>query len=219
MIPSKFKVDGVGYVVDAYGVIRQDPPIITQQYDAEYIHDRYDSLPDHGSAMSYLRTGFVIGALGSVPGSVLDIGYGNGGFLRVMRDYGTSCFGYDISGYPLPEDCKVLTWEQVIGKCFDVVTLFDSLEHFENPECIFKIDALYYVITVPYCHIRNNGLQWFEGWKHRRPGEHISAYDPVSLVAWMKSHDYEHIQNAPVEDIIRISDYGIPNTFTAVFKR
>jgi ubiquinone/menaquinone biosynthesis C-methylase UbiE len=80
--------------------------------------------------MSYLRLGHLIGTLGFVPKSILDIGYGNGDFLVACKNIIPKCYGSDISEYPIPNGCKFI--EDPSSKIVDVATFYDSLEHFPN---------------------------------------------------------------------------------------
>lgn len=214
---STFSVGTVDYEVDRWGVVHQSDLCVTQVYDYEYVHSRYDLLPDHGAAISWLRAGFIIGVIGQ-PLNVLDIGYGNGEFLHAIGQYGTRCYGCDISGYRLPEGCEPVDWDCVMLRPWSLVTLFDSLEHMPAIEWMRSIDARYVAITVPWYHPQK-GLDWFASWKHRRPGEHLHHFSPSSLVRWMSHCHYDVLSVAPVEDAIRKPDGVLPNTFTAVFRR
>lgn len=213
---SKFEIDGIGYVVDNMGVVRQDPLVISQKYDTEYVHDRYDIKPEKVHAMSMLRAGYIIGTLGYVPKKVLDIGYGNGDFLSVMRDYGSECYGHDISGYPLPDGCQAVDWAGVLSGIWSVVCMFDSFEHMPRVDFIGALRTSVIVITVPWFH-GELGADWFASWKHRRSGEHVRAFSPDALLNLMESHDYTCIRRMSIEDGIRGKLNGIENTFTAIY--
>ena len=51
-------------------------------YDRQYIYDRYDTYGKLNDRMSFLRLGYVTGVVGSKISSIMDIGYGNGSFLK-----------------------------------------------------------------------------------------------------------------------------------------
>ena len=201
----------MNYVTDAFGVVHQDPPIVTKEYTAEYIEEAYASMPERVEMMSWLRTGFVIGAIG-IPASVLDVGYGNGGFLKAMQSLGSLCYGCDISGYPLPEGCEELSWPEVLDSRFALVTFFDSLEHIESLEFLSQLKAERVVITAPYYR-----EEAFPTWKHRKPGEHLHHFTPESLKRLMEHMGFSRVKTVDLEDCIRGRLDGQQNTFTSIF--
>ena len=66
-------VDGVVYQVDKNCI----------GYDKEYVNIRYVKYGELPTYMGYLRLGNIIGSLGRVPKSILDIGYGDGSFDEI----------------------------------------------------------------------------------------------------------------------------------------
>ena len=58
------------------------------KYDEEYISRVGGDKTEDGlsTKMSYLRLGFIIGSIGKIPHSILDIGYGDGNFLKVCKN-------------------------------------------------------------------------------------------------------------------------------------
>ena len=71
--------DGVIYQVDKNPI----------DYDKEYVNTRYVSYGELPTYMAYLRLGNIIGSLSRVPRSILDVGYGDGSFLKVRRKLNT----------------------------------------------------------------------------------------------------------------------------------
>lgn len=221
MIPEKFEIDGVGYVVDAWGVIHQTSLEVGQKYDRDYVRARYDTLPDRGRQMSMLRIGYLVGTLRCFQ-NVLDVGYGNGDFLaalRLWRAWHVQGWGLDVSGYPLPEGCQEACEEDLCGKSWDLVTFFDSLEHIPDLGFIRTLDARFVALTLPFCHADRLGIDWFKDWKHRRPGEHLHHFSLDSLTKFMRSRSFELISSQALEDAIRIPEGLIQNTFTAVYRQ
>ncbi len=208
------------YSVDHFGVVHQDPPTITQVYDIEYVRQRYDSIPEIVHEMSFLRSGFIKGVVGDYK-SILDVGYGNGDFLRTQRLWNlhnVMRFGTDISGYPIPEACTFLSWEQLPACHFDVACFFDSFEHVPDHKFMEWLNANWLVFTIPWFHMEL-GLDWFRQWKHRRPGEHIHHFYPDSLTRMLGHYGYRFVASQDLEDGIRRVRNGHENTFTAVYKR
>ncbi len=80
---------------------------------------------------------------------VLDLGCGEGDFLKICQERGLECFGVDISSYALKKAKKriggelrkldlereKLVWPDGF---FDAVTAFDLLEHLKSPDLLFS---------------------------------------------------------------------------------
>ncbi len=81
------------YAVNDLGVIYQvdRKPFV---YDSSYIDRGYGTAPV--AEMSHLRFGHLVGVLGHVPESILDVGYGSGDFLKCAKKLVDDVNGYDI---------------------------------------------------------------------------------------------------------------------------
>jgi hypothetical protein len=202
------------YKKDEFGVISQIKITDKTNYDKKYIADRYQKYPEKCQQMAHLRLGFIIGSIGHIPTSILDVGYGSGEFLDVAQKIIPHCFGNDITGILPPTNVKFV--EDIFSIGVDVVTFFDVLEHFENPaETIKNLKCRYVVISVPHCHYFSD--KWFESWKHRRVDEHLHHFKTSSLIAMMRSCDFLPIIETCIEDIIRKD--GSKNILSMVFER
>ena len=186
-----------------------------KEYNKDYINSRYNSYGEKGLQMAYLRLGHLLGVLGKIPKSILDIGYGNGDFLKVSQKIIPNCYGNDISNYPTPDNVEFV--ENIKEKHFDVITFFDVLEHFENIEFVKDLKCNYIMISVPNCHFFSE--EWFKNWKHRRPDEHIFHFNEESLNNYFKEMGFEKISCSNIEDIIRIPIDNNSNILTAIFKK
>ena len=220
-VPEDLLAVDPGYETDEFGVVHQQDLTVRERYDVEYVRSRYDTIPEKVREMSMLRAGFILGATGAGKlRSVLDIGYGNGDFLRVMHEaFGADCYGLDVSGYPVPDGCRQLEWAGVMGRHFQLVTLFDSLEHMPSLEVLDYLDCGFLAVTAP-CFHPDLGADWFRAWKHRRPGEHLHHFSPDSLTGLMASKGYRLLVVDSIEDALRGSaPDGTWNTFTSVFER
>lgn len=198
-------IDGVVYQVDKQHI----------DYDKDYVNTRYVKYGELPTYMGYLRLGNIIGSLGRVPSSILDVGYGDGSFLKVCRNIVPECYGYDISTYPIPEGCSQV--ESITKNFYDVITFFDSLEHFEDIEFVKNLKCNSLCISVPYCHYINDA--WFENWKHRRPNEHLWHFDKQSLCKFMNRMGYELVSATNIEDTIRKNNKEEHNILTCVFEK
>jgi hypothetical protein len=204
-----------GYTILPNGLIKQNKIFSNiQSYDKEYIETRYNSYGEKGLQMAYLRLGFILGVLKTTPNSILDVGYGNGDFLKVCSQTIPLCYGNDISGYPLPP--KVNFIENIFENHYNVITFFDCLEHFENIDFVSNLKCDYIVVSVPCCHFFSE--EWFINWKHRRPDEHFYHFGKESIVRYFNEMGFKQILQTNIEDIIRTPIDSYQNILTCVFK-
>lgn len=200
------------YEKDRNGVIRQMTREHLTAYDQQYVQERYSSAPVQ--EMSNLRLGYIVGSIGYVPDSILDIGYGQGDFLRAAAKLVPHVRGYDVPpAYPVP---GIELVESPYAQCYDVVTFFDSLEHFESIYDIKALRARNVVLSVPWCHYLSD--DWFRTWKHRRPNEHLWHFDLDSLTRFMGEVGYSIVNHCAIEDAIRRGDGIHANILTATFR-
>jgi hypothetical protein len=183
-------------------------------YNIDYIDKRYNTYGEKGPQISGLRLGYLVGILGYLPKSILDIGYGNGDFLKICRN-SIDSYGSDISGYPIPEGVTYV--DNIFDRHYDVISFFDVLEHFEEINFIKDLKCNYIYISVPWCHYLND--QWFMNWKHRRPDEHLWHFNQKSIENFFNEMGYKMIQSSNFEDIIRKSDSNYSNILTCIFKK
>jgi hypothetical protein len=145
------------------GHVFQSPPDVTISYDAAYIrkYDRYPTLE-----ISYLRLGFLKAFC--TEGRLLDVGYGKGDFLRLARAAGFQTYGCDVHG--VSAGVEEIDLEQD-SSLWDVVTMFDSLEHFPSFELLRRLfrrsDRV--MVSVPW---PPHTFPADRRWKHYKPGEH-----------------------------------------------
>jgi len=195
------------------GVIKQrDYSII--EYNPEYIQTRYITYPEKCIQMAHLRLGYLIGSIGHIPESVLDVGYGSGEFIGVCSEIVPNCYGFDITTLPPPKNVKQVS--DIYSNYYEVVTFFDVLEHFENIYDIQKLNCKYVGISLPWCHYFSD--EWFQNWKHRRPNEHLYHFNHISLVNFFQEIGYTCLNFNNIEDTIRKSTSD-QNILTAVFKK
>lgn len=202
------------YEYDQNGVIRQieQTPI---QYNRKYVDARYNTYGVLNDYISHLRLAYISGSIGRFPQSILDVGYGNGCFLSTCRKVIADCRGFDISGYPVPENCLQVT--DIFAAQHDVVTFFDSLEHCPDIYFLNKLQCNYVCISLPWCHYFSD--EWFTTWKHRRPNEHLWHFDDKSLTRFMTSQGFSCINICNIEDVVRRHDFSYPNILTGIFTR
>lgn len=197
--------DGIVYQIDKHPI----------DYDKTYVENRYVTYGELPTYMAHLRLGNIIGSLGRVPKSILDVGYGDGSFLKVCNNIIPKCYGHDISSYPVPDGCEEVF--DIKENFYDIITFFDSLEHFEDIEFVKDLKCSAICISVPHCYYKDDA--WFEEWKHRRPNEHLWHFDKNSLSNFMRRMGFVLISSSNIEDIIRKNEKEELNILTCVFKR
>lgn len=203
------------YEINQDGVIHQKVIRNLMVYDAKYI-EKYDNYGYYNDEMSYLRLGFLLGTIKEKISKILDIGYGNGSFLKISKTLIENCYGYDISGYPLPEN--VLKIDNIFEDSYDVICFFDVLEHLDNIEVVKNLNTKYIYITIPWCHFFSE--DWFMNWKHRRFDEHLWHFNDITLDNFMNRMGYVRITNVVnIEDSIRKSIYNYSNIMTCIYQK
>lgn len=206
-----FTSHGREYGIDQYGVIHQldaKPYIYDARYVSTYDTEAYRRDSDKLQA---LRLGFIIGAHGSVPNSILDVGYGNGAFLKaasiIPNRYGKDVTGVQVEGVTIVDDYIEA----------DVITFHDCLEHIPDLSFIKDLKCETLVVSLPWCI--NEPVFFNKHYKHRKPDEHLHHFDCVSLSEFMSSMRWRTITVSNHEDIIRKSPGPWKNILTMAFKK
>lgn len=121
--------------------------------------------------------------------SVLDIGAGSGTFVRMAVSAGYYARGYDImanSQQMLKSHGLFDEFEHLGG--YDVVTMWDSLEHFEDPQTVMQSIARGSLLLVSIPIFAR--LEQIRKSKHYRPGEHLYYFTLDGLIDWAKLHGF-----------------------------
>ena len=210
------------YEIDELGVIHQIDftPI---RYDKQYI-SYYEDLSDRTIKLGYQRLGWVLGMTGEIPRSVLEIGYGTGTFVEAAKITGVAdCAGYDIARFPLPDGVRFVDWDEALASSWELVAMFDVLEHIPDLGFLDRLQAHWLAIAVPYCRWRELGADgdaWFRAWRMRLPHEHLHHFDPVSLSKLLAHSGFECVTLNCFEDGIRLrpGETG-PNILSGFFRK
>lgn len=179
-------------------------------YDKKYIQDRYDAYATT-SSMSWLRAGFLRAHV--PPGRLLDVGYGNGSFVKTVSNFGYEAFGADVHG------CDYGVTEHKLASMneYQAVTFFDSLEHFSDFDQVKHLlgRTAYIMISFPK---RPETFPVNLDWKHYRPGEHLHYFSALSIMRLFAR--FRIVARENIEDAIRGPlPSGEHNIETMVFKR
>lgn len=211
----------------------------TVTYDREYVAERYDKYPTT-DRMSDLRLRLIEqvlyidetlpdyrGRFGVRRGPLLDVGYGNGSFIRAALADKWDAYGTDVNPtqyegvrnlYPHADAfTHVPRWR--------VVTFFDSLEHFESlePVQVLAERTDWIVVSAPLPPDSFPGaVQYGMEWKHYRPGEHHWYFhEPrcYERIFWTANARSRVVYVGYPEDAIRgkLPD-GSPNIMTVVLR-
>ena len=203
-----------GYEKDSKGVVFQKSPTPVE-YNYDYLKTSGDSSV-LGKHMAYLRLAYLIGSMGKVPDSILDVGYGIGDFVSVCSELVQDCYANDVTQeWPLPNNVHFTS--DIFDRHYDAITFFDALEHFEDIYFLNKLDCSYVCISLPNCHYFDD--EWFSSWKHRKPNEHLWHFNENSLISFMDSQGYDVVNICNIEDIIRKNNLEYSNILTGVFKK
>lgn len=220
------------YSIDQHGVIHQidRKPF---DYSKSYIdgYRKEDETYKRKALILYaMRYGFVVANnAGRIPESILDIGYGSGGFLDICVESGCNAYGYDIAKSEEKKSFSVIdNFDGIFTRHFDVVTFFDSLEHMEDIYWLHRLDCDFVCISVPWCRwerikeeqSESNADSWFENWKHRKPDEHLHHFSGGALIHYMADMGYTAVSSmSHIEDSIRKPEETEHNILTMIFKR
>lgn len=214
------------YRVDELGVIHQVEftPIT---YDKKYI-SYYEDLSERTIKLGYQRMGWVLGLMRRVPGSLLEIGYGTGTFVEAAHITGVSdCAGCDVADYPLPDGVRFLDWNAALSREWDLVAMFDVLEHIPDLDFLARLKCRHLALAVPYCRYRELAQEkgeveanaWFGDWRMLLPNEHLHHFDRQSLTALLAHHGFDCVTLNTFEDGIRLrpGETG-PNILSGFFR-
>lgn len=127
---------------------------------------------------------------------VLDYGCGWGGFLRTCDQFGFVAVGIDRSaarrqggqGVQIHAELADLSENREAAKGFHVVTLFEVLEHLDDPLAVLKQLAGYLVadgilvLETPNCE-GVTGIRTVDDYRRIHPLDHINGFDPNTLRA------------------------------------
>lgn len=169
-------------------------------YDKSYFDSSYASLSDNRAKQRYVYVNFenkldqIEGRVGK-RGKLLDIGCSFGFFLDAARKRGWAVEGIDMSAYAveyagsrlnLPVKNGCITEADFAKQSFDVITMWDVIEHLANPketlkgvsECL-KGDGMLVVSTpdVDSFRARLEGKRW-RVWV---PPDHLLYFSPRTM--------------------------------------
>lgn len=156
--------------------------------------------------------------------SILDIGCGEGSFLKLMKDKGYNCYGLETSAAGLKEAHKknitIYTDIRRIRRKFDVITLWQVFEHINRPISYLKsIKKLlkkngFLIISIP----NFDSLQSKIGkdiWFHLDLPRHVFHYTPKTIVSLLRK---EKLKIVKIEHfLLEYNIFGFVQTILNLF--
>ena len=156
-----------------------------------------------------------------LPGRVLDIGCGPGFFLKIAQKNGWQVWGLDLSAEAVTQARKILKtrriYQQTLEKSkflpnfFDLVTIFQTIEHVENPLLLLKKVRKILkpkgvlLLTTPNAsgwQAKIMGQRWFS---YRHP-DHFWFFSQKSLEILLKKAGFVKIKKG--KDPARVYELG-----------
>lgn len=168
--------------------------------------------------MSELRWNFIQRWLRLADGSrILDIGYGNGAFLKFARQHGMEVFGFDVHD----EDFGIPALDHGVAG-FDLICFFDSLEHLPAFEHLFVLHPSAVIVSIP--DAPDFLLETPREWRHFKPGEHLHYFSRHSLDLLMCEWGLttKLVEGFPEDDLrgkLRIGSRVHDNIRTAIYRK
>lgn len=168
----------------------------TIDYKNGYAERTYATYPPD---TSFLRLGYVLGRTQCSAGqSIVDVGYGNGAFLRMAKSAGLRTLGIDVHGRDAELGIEPTTFNT--SHAVTVATCFDSLEHLIQPRQILQLGARHLIISVPLRPFWM--LSSPRDYKHFKPGEHLHYFSGASLHELLRGK-YAARDACSIEDVVR----------------
>lgn len=165
-------------------------------YGAAYLenYDRYAAGPI-SDAINAGRVAMVArhAAAGA---SVLDVGAASGVFVRAAAQAGFAARGFDV----IPEAVERLRGAGLYAddlRAFDVVTMWDVIEHVDAPETYLKRvrKGALLIVAIPV----HEDLRRVRASKHFKPGEHLYHWTAQGFVDWMALYGFRLLEQSSHE--------------------
>lgn len=189
----EFIPDGDLMLCQNNGVAYQSDMSQRIRYDDSYLYkfvayDRETARAVNAGRVAMLSRHLTHGA------SVLDVGAGDGEFVRAARAARFNAKGYEV----IPAAANALKLAGLYDnqpRGYDAVTLWDVLEHMEDPApwlaSISRPSAMLFVslpIFEDLRHIRES--------RHYRPGEHFYYFTDQGFVSWIELYGFTLVERS-----------------------
>lgn len=192
------------YSYDSYGFLKQVNPE-PFNYDVAYKYKQSTNIE-----MVKLRLGYLALHLKEDFSKmrVVDIGAGNNVFVNYASHYFKSIVPYDLDG-------ESISQEELYVTHWDLVCLFDVIEHYPNIDEFWKLNFTYAYLSFPELP-KDYPL---ENWKHLKPSEHLYGLNAEGFKKFVEGKA-EIIAMSYPEELIRTRwDNNYRNITSVIIKR
>lgn len=177
----------------------QPPP--SKKELEKYYSDSYYTYKYYG----LINKCFLLLRASKVPnkGSILDIGCGEGSFLKIMKEKSYDCYGLETSSAGIKKAASkgLAVYGNIkdIKRKFDVITLWHVLEHIKNP--VHYLNQIkkrltkngYLLVAVPNFDSIQSKLGK-DAWFHLAPPLHIFHYTPKTIASILKKEGFKVVR-------------------------
>lgn len=183
------------YTINKFGIVNQIN-VNDFTYDNTYI-----KLLKSSDDIQKIRLEYIKSIFGNKKLKCLEFGPGNGHFIEYNKKVNSNLYidGFDIVDTPYSTVDK----ETALKTKYDIVLLYDVLEHFSNMNTLFDYTFDYAIISSPYME----SFKWFSQnhkyWHHFKPNEHLYYFNEFGIQKWVESNNYKLIDFNFIEDEIR----------------
>ena len=187
--------------------------MLAQAYDSSYYGEKEEkfSSPLIEKALDYFRSGRSrrLSKYLNNGAKVLDVGCGNGRFLKYLLNYGNyELYGTEMEGNSAKRASRTPEIKLKVGSLeqndfpenyFDAITLFHVFEHLAEPkqmlEIIAKIIKTNGIVVFSFPNISSFQSKIFKGkWLHLDPPRHLFFFEPKDFINIMQGHGFKIIK-------------------------
>ena len=193
------------FKIDKYGFWKQENPS-SFDYTQEYKNHQSTN-----AEMVYLRLGILASYFHIKGFNAVDIGSGNNQFVRIASPHFKRLVGFDVCG-------ESITSFELYKSMWDIIFLFDVLEHYQDINDLFKINFERIMISFPETPQVDTWEQ-LTTWRHYKPNEHIYCLNKEGMIKWFNEHGYNILCVNHAEDFIRRGQDTSKHNITTILAR
>lgn len=180
-----------------------------------FIYDQtYKNKQSTNDWMAFLRIGWLSAYFDyKLKGmTVVDVGSGNGSFVRAGQAVFKKICGYDVAGESISES-------ELLNTQWDLAVFSDVIEHMPDLEHLFKIPWKWAFVSFPETPKVDTQDQ-LHTWRHFKPNEHIWCLNIDGITKFANDHDCIVMRRSNMEDLIRTRwDPEYPNISSVLIMR
>ncbi len=192
---------------------RPDEEMLAKAYSSDYYgesEDKFEGIFERVIDHFRKKRAYRLSKLINKKASILDIGCGNGRFLKGLLKYGDyKLNGIELEGNSANRASQIQEINLKIGileegnfepDSLDAITLFQVFEHLTEPkrtlEIIKNILKKDGILIMSFPNIVSYQSKLFKGkWLHLDPPRHLFYFDPVDLTDLMQKQGFTHVKS------------------------